>query len=89
LSLSFPTSITWHSKNDIVNNCGPHINQGSSTSGNVVAMQTDGNLVMYNSSNVAVWETITDGNPGAFLNRQEDGNLVVYSSGSSPLWCVH
>ena len=51
-------------------------------------MQSDGNLVLYNQQNVAVWYTAT-GNSGA--NRLEfqagtDGNLVLYTAGNIPVW---
>ena len=57
-----------------------------------LTMQTDGNLVLYDSASQAVWNSKTYGHPGATLAVQNDGNLVVYS-GSSPLWasntCCH
>jgi hypothetical protein len=46
-------------------------------------MQTDGNLVLYDSSGQAHWDSNTWGNPGAFLNVQNDGNVVVYRAGST------
>jgi len=54
--------------------------------GNWLTMQTDGNLVVYTSSNVPVWSSGTDGNPGAWLAIQNDGNLVIYTSSNQPLW---
>jgi len=41
-------------------------------------MQTDGNLVLYDTSGQPHWASNTQGNPSAFLNVQDDGNLVVY-----------
>jgi len=46
-------------------------------------MQTDGNLVLYDTAGQAHWNSGTEGNPGAFLNVQDDGNLVVYRAGSA------
>ena len=46
-------------------------------------MQTDGNLVLYDTSGQPYWDSNTQGNPGAFLNVQDDGNLVVYRAGST------
>ena len=46
-------------------------------------MQTDGNLVLYDTSGQPHWASKTQGNPGAFLNVQDDGNLVVYRAGST------
>jgi hypothetical protein len=43
-------------------------------------MQRDGNLVLYTSSNRALWSTGTENNAGASVVMQRDGNLVVYSS---------
>jgi len=45
-------------------------------------MQTDGNLVLYDSGGTARWDSKTCNNPGAFLRVQNDGNLVVYKRGS-------
>src|SRR5215831_1176391 len=54
-----------------------------------VSMQTDGNLVVYNSSGRPVWASNTWGHPGAGLVVQNDGNTVIYSTGSSPLWATN
>lgn len=59
----------------------------SLTSGNGVyrmAMQGDGNLVLYAGSQ-PLWHTQTSGNPGAYTVLQGDGNLVLYSASSQPL----
>lgn len=58
--------------------------QGSAASR--LVMQSDGNLVLYNASGVALWSSQTQGNAGARLVMQTDGNLVVYSTGNAPLW---
>jgi hypothetical protein len=52
-------------------------------------MQSDGNLVEYDSSSgAAIWASGTSGNPGARVVMQGDGNLVLYSSSGSPLWAT-
>ena len=52
-------------------------------------MQSDGNLVIYDSSRkVAIWATGTTGHPGAFLAVQEDGNIVIYSGSRAPVWAT-
>jgi subtilase family serine protease len=52
-----------------------------------LAMQSDGNLVLYNTTNgMAVWSSGTYGNPGAYAVVQSDGNFVVYSAGGKALW---
>ena len=52
-----------------------------------LAMQNDGNLVLYNRYGRALWASKTEGNPGAYLvNQASDGNLVIYSVSGEPLW---
>lgn len=46
----------------------------------VLAMQEDGNLVLY-SLGTAVWSSKTDGKPVDGLIMQDDGNLVIYGNG--------
>jgi parallel beta-helix repeat protein len=43
-------------------------------------MQTDGNLVIYNASNTAVWNSQTWGMPAQYATLTQGGNLVVYGS---------
>lgn len=50
----------------------------------VLAMQGDGNLVLY-SGGTPLWHTSTFGHPGAFAYFQGDGNFVVYSAAGVPL----
>ena len=49
-------------------------------------MQGDGNFVLYDIHGAALWDSHTEGNPGAFLAEQDDGNLVVYAANGTPLW---
>jgi hypothetical protein len=52
-----------------------------------LAMQSDGNLVLYNSSNQAVWATNTAGRTNIWdLIMQADGNLVVFDTSGDTLW---
>ncbi|WP_247682239.1 protease pro-enzyme activation domain-containing protein [Burkholderia sp. Tr-862] len=52
-----------------------------------LAMQDDGNLVLYNTANgAAVWNSGTNGNAGAYAVFQTDGNFVVYNVSGKPLW---
>ncbi len=60
------------------------------------AMQTDGNIVLYDSWNLtsqgwwtALWHSHTYNNPGARLIMQTDGNMVLYSTSNQPLWYSH
>lgn len=52
-----------------------------------LVMQSDGNLVLYDQNNSALWATGTDGNPGSFLVIQDDGNVVVYKP-NQPIWAT-
>lgn len=47
--------------------------------------QNDGNLVVYNADQHAIWSTQTDGKHVTQCVMQSDGNLVLYD-GKSPLW---
>lgn len=51
----------------------------------VLAMQTDGNLVLY-SLGYPIWSTKTNGKSVGRVQMQTDGNLVLYSPGNKPLW---
>jgi hypothetical protein len=48
-------------------------------------MQSDGNLVIYNTGGEAKWNSNTAGFPGAYLALQNEGNLVIYQDGIA-LW---
>lgn len=56
------------------------------TSAGQVAMQSDGNVVVYDTQGAALWTTGTAGSPNATLVVQSDGNLVVYTSGGQAVW---
>ena len=43
-------------------------------------MQTDGNLVLYQSG-TALWSSQTSGDIGAYAVMQAEGNLVIYKEG--------
>ncbi|GIG29758.1 hypothetical protein [Cellulomonas marina] len=54
-----------------------------------LAMQTDGNLVLYvkaAGAELALWSSGTEGHPGARLVQQGDGNAVVYTADGRALW---
>jgi RHS repeat-associated protein len=46
---------------------------------NYATMQTDGNFVLYNPSNSALWSTGTYGTNAGPIYIQDDGNLVLYT----------
>ena len=50
-----------------------------------LAMQGDGNLVLYQGGTV-LWHTATNGKGGHSLQMQGDGNLVLYTASGYPLW---
>jgi hypothetical protein len=51
-----------------------------------LAMQTDGNLVLYEKDKGALWASGTYGSDGFAAIMQTDGNFVLYGSQSDPLW---
>jgi hypothetical protein len=53
-----------------------------------LAMQGDGNLVLYAPGSTPVWATGTAGHDGAQLVMQTDGNLVLAVPGGRPLWAA-
>jgi hypothetical protein len=59
---------------------------GKGGTAQLLAMQSDGNLVEYSNTGSALWSSGTSGNPGASLVLQPDGNMVIYSTTGQPLW---
>ncbi|MFH9350404.1 hypothetical protein [Kitasatospora sp. NPDC017646] len=52
-----------------------------------LAMQSDGNLVIYNNIATPIWSSGTWNHSGATAKFQPDGNFVIYGYGGSPaLW---
>ncbi len=49
------------------------------------AMQTDGNLVLYDHNGVAHWASNTVGT-GKYAVMQPDGNFVIYNTNGVPVW---
>lgn len=60
--------------------------EGAWPNGRRVAMEADGNFVLYGEDNRKIWESKTLGNPGSFLAVQDDGNVVIYKPGGIPIW---
>ncbi|MDH6108648.1 hypothetical protein P3T36_002431 [Kitasatospora sp. MAP12-15] len=84
------TNCTIGSSGDIALTPGSSLGQGVNLcSGNYeLAMQNDGNLVVYGPTGAALWYSGT-ANPGTTVaDMQTDGNFVVYS-GSTALWNSH
>lgn len=52
------------------------------------SIQADGNIVLYNAQNKAIWATMTNGNRNVQLAMQNDGNWVVYTSDGRPIWAT-
>jgi hypothetical protein len=64
----------------------PVWSSGTANKGVVRAvMQSDGNLVLYNSNGQAVWAAATNGPGATRLVMQHDGNLVMQRDGT-PIW---
>lgn len=51
-----------------------------------LVMQTDGNIVVYASGSRVLWQSATNGRPGARLVLQGDGNLVAYGADNKAVW---
>lgn len=51
-----------------------------------LAMQTDGNLVIYCEGKGVLWQTGTNGHSIGGLSFQGDGNLVLYDQSEKPIW---
>jgi phosphatidylserine/phosphatidylglycerophosphate/cardiolipin synthase-like enzyme len=51
-----------------------------------IAMQGDGNLVVYDSKGKWYWASHTVGNPGAWVRAESDGNVVIYNAKSEWIW---
>jgi hypothetical protein len=49
-----------------------------------LAMQGDGNLVLYDYSINSIWDSKTYGHNGAYVKMQNDGNLVIYPKENDP-----
>jgi hypothetical protein len=47
--------------------------------------QSDGNLVIYQEGNIAIWNTVTQGKASNSLKFQTDGNFVLYGN-SGAIW---
>jgi YD repeat-containing protein len=59
------------------------------TVNNSLAMQSDGNLVVYSPSNQPLWSTGTAGSNATGFEMQDEGNLVLYAfrwSGGTSSW---
>ena len=73
-------------KNDILTQCG---SIKSPSGSHILSMQSDGNLVLYNSkTNNAIWAsgTFNKGTPPYQFKYQSDGNLVLYDNTNKALW---
>jgi Domain of unknown function (DUF3472) len=55
----------------------------------LLAMQSDGNLVLYSPGHIAIWASNTAGHSGSVLQMQNDGNLVVYAPGHVKIWATN
>lgn len=51
-----------------------------------LAMQSDGNLVLYDHTGAPYWASNTEGRPGSRLVMQSDGNLLVVQPNGAPAW---
>ncbi|MHB9052412.1 MAG: hypothetical protein ACYC5F_00250 [Thermoleophilia bacterium] len=65
-----------------------HINRFTSSPGNTV-MQSDGNLVVHDSSGYPYWYSRTWGHSVIGLFVQNDGNVVIYNTNWVPIWATN
>ncbi len=63
----------------------PIWSSGTAIAGSRLAVQSDGNVVIYAPTGEPVWTTMTY-SPGAVLRLQDDGNLVLYTASMTPIW---
>jgi len=56
------------------------------TEGDMLTMQSDGNLVIYGKNQEPVWASDTAGNVNAVLAASDDGRLMVLSEDQTVLW---
>jgi hypothetical protein len=63
-------------------------NSGSTSHPFRIIMQTDDNLVIYDSASVWIWNTQTWSTSlvNCYLQMRNDGNLVIYKNNGSILW---
>ena len=61
---------------------------GTSVAGSRAVVQSDGNVVVYNASNQALWASDTGGQPGAYLRLRDTGQLTVESATGTHLWAA-
>ena len=54
-----------------------------------LALQTDGNLVLYSADYRPIWASNTDGRDVQRLIVQPDGNLVLYRANGTPVWATN
>ena len=65
---------------------GTHVPKKGQSRGSCCVMEKTGNFVVYDLDRHPVFETLTAGNPGAYLRLQSDGNLVIYTPNHQPVW---
>jgi len=58
---------------------------GSQNGGVRASLQSDGNFVVYNSSNVALWNSATYGTGVTLLDMEDDGRIILYR----PVWSIY
>ena len=63
---------------------GNHIDSSNTTY--MLILQSDGNLVLYNSSGFALWSSHTNGKPISRASLQSDGNFVLYGTDGKAYW---
>jgi len=57
-----------------------------SYNGHTLVNQQDGNVVLYNRNNIAIWASNTQGASLGYFFMQTDGNLVLYDGNHVARW---
>lgn len=55
---------------------------------NSICMQDDGNFVIYNNDRKALWNSNTDGNPGAYLELLNNGFIVIKNKNGTIIYTL-
>lgn len=59
---------------------------GSTSGGSELRIQTDGNVVLYDSTGAPLWATGTNGKGSAWLVLGSDGSLRLYNTAGTQIW---
>lgn len=67
---------------------GTHIGQTSFPNDGRAHLQYDGNFIVFNSGTTALWTSVTNDNPDAYLVLDDDPNMTIYDQYDTPIWSI-